>query len=36
MNKHRYCVIMADGSGTPEQLKMTYNRFNRFLPENNI
>ena len=27
---------MADGSGTPEQLKMTYNRFNRFLPENNI
>lgn len=36
MNKHRYCVIMADGSGTPEQLKMTYKRFNRFLPENNI
>ena len=36
MNKHRYCVIMADGSGTPEQLKMTYKRFKRFLPENNI
>ena len=36
MNKHRYCVIMADGSGTPEQLKMTYKRFERFLPENNI
>ncbi len=27
---------MADGSGTPEQLKMTYKRFERFLPENNI
>ncbi len=27
---------MADGSGTPEQLKMTYKRFKRFLPENNI
>ncbi|MBE6253285.1 MAG: mannose-1-phosphate guanylyltransferase [Bacteroidales bacterium] len=36
MNNHRYCVIMADGSGTPEQLKMTYKRFKRFLPENNI
>ena len=27
---------MADGSGTPEQLKMTYKRFKGFLPENNI
>ena len=27
---------MADGSGTPDQLKMTFDRFNRFLPENHI
>ena len=27
---------MADGSGTPDQLKMTYQRFGRFLPESNI
>ena len=27
---------MADGSGTPDQLKMTYDRFSRFLPKNNI
>ena len=27
---------MADGSGTPDQLKMTYDRFNRFLPESHI
>ena len=27
---------MADGSGTPDQLKMTFDRFNRFLPESHI
>lgn len=36
MNTHRYCVIMADGSGSPEQLKMTFDRFCRFLPKDNI
>ena len=27
---------MADGSGTPDQLKMTYERFSRFLPQSHI
>ena len=27
---------MADGSGSPEQLKMTFQRFGRFLPKENI
>ncbi len=36
MINHRYCVIMADGSGSPEQLRMTYGRFGRFLPKDNI
>ena len=36
MDQHIFCVIMADGSGTPDQLKMTYDRFNRFLPESHI
>ena len=36
MNEHRYCVIMADGSGTPDQLRSTYERFARFFPRENI
>ena len=36
MDQHIYCVIMADGSGTSDQLKMTFDRFNRFLPESHI
>ena len=36
MNEHRYCVIMADGSGNPDQLRMTYDRFARFIPESHI
>ena len=36
MDQHIYTVIMADGSGTPEQLKMTFDRFNRFVPESHI
>ena len=36
MDQHIYCVIMADGSGTSDQLKMTFDRFNRFLSESHI
>ena len=27
---------MADGAGTPDQLRMTYDRFSRFIPEDHI
>ena len=27
---------MADGSGTPDQLRMTYDRFSRFIPKDHI
>ena len=33
---HRYCVIMADGTGSPSQLRNTYDRFLLVLPANNI
>ena len=36
MDQHIYCVIMADGSGTPDQLRMTYDRFSRFIPKDHI
>ena len=36
MLQHRYCVIMADGSGSPFQLRVTYERFVRVLPQSNI
>ena len=36
MNQHRYCVIMADGTGSPKQLATTYERFLQVLPQENI
>ena len=36
MNSHRYCVIMADGTGSPKQLVNTYERFLQVLPQENI
>lgn len=36
MMTHRYCVIMAGGEGSPGQLRMTYERFARFLSPENI
>ena len=36
MNNHRYCVIMADGTGSPYQLRLTYDRFLRVVPADNI
>ena len=36
MNTHRYCVIMADGTGSPYQLRLTYDRFKSVVPEKNI
>ena len=34
--QHRYCVIMADGIGSPKQLVNTYERFQQVVPEENI
>ena len=36
MNNHRYCVIMADGTGSPYQLRLTYDRFIDLVPSDNI
>lgn len=36
MNAHRYCVIMADGTGSPFQLRLTYDRFLSVIPAENI
>ena len=36
MNNHRYCVIMADGSGNRSQYALTYNRFQGVVPDENI
>lgn len=36
MNTHRYCVIMADGTGSPYQLRLTYDRFMDVVPAQNI
>ena len=36
MDSHRYCVIMAGGSSPSVYLRMTYDRFARFLPRENI
>ena len=36
MTDHRYCVIMADGTGSPYQLRMTYDRFLGVVPQENI
>ena len=36
MNAHRYCVIMADGTGSPYQLRLTYDRFLNVVPPENI
>ena len=36
MNNHRYCVIMADGSGPESQLRHTFERFHTFLPAERI
>ena len=36
MNTHRYCVIMADGTGSPYQLRLTYDRFLDVVPAQNI
>ena len=36
MSSHRYCVIMADGTGSLKQLTDTYDRFLRVLPKENI
>ena len=33
---HRYCVIMADGSGSPKQLRVTYDRFREVVPAGQI
>lgn len=33
---HRYCVIMADGTGSPKQLQVTYDRFREVVPEDHI
>ena len=35
-DSHRYCVIMADGTGSPKQLRNTYERFLQVLPRENI
>ena len=36
MDTHRYCVIMAGGSTPAAYLRMTYDRFARFMPRENI
>ena len=36
MNDHRYCVIMADGAGSPKQLRDTYDRFLQVMPQDHI
>ena len=36
MDTHRYCVIMAGGSSPGAYLRMTYDRFSRFMPRENI
>ena len=36
MNTHRYCVIMADGSGPESQLKHTFERVHTLLPVERI
>ena len=36
MDSHRYCVIMAGGSTPGAYLRMTYDRFSRFMPRENI
>ena len=36
MDAHRYCVIMAGGSSPAAYLRMTYDRFARFMPRENI
>ena len=36
MTEHRYCVIMADGTGSPSQLRITYERFTGIVPPENI
>ena len=36
MDTHRYCVIMAGGTPPAAYLKMTYDRFARVLPRENI
>ena len=35
-NTHRYCVIMADGVGSPTQYVTTYHRFKTVVPPENI
>ena len=36
MNEHRYCVIMADGTGSPKQLSDTFERLKKVLPADHI
>ncbi len=36
MKEHRYCVIMAEGTGSPSQLRHTYERFVGVVPDNHI
>jgi mannose-1-phosphate guanylyltransferase len=36
MTEHRYCVIMADGTGSPSQLRITYERFTGIVPADHI
>ena len=36
MNSHRYCVIMADGTGPLKQLTDTFDRFLQVFPKENI
>ena len=33
---HRFCVIMADGTGAASQLRVTYDRFKEVVPEDHI
>ena len=33
---NRYCVIMADGSGSPYQLRITFDRFLKVVPQDHI
>jgi mannose-1-phosphate guanylyltransferase len=36
MTEHRYCVIMADGTGSPSQLRITFERFKDIVPSRHI
>ena len=36
MTEHRYCVIMADGTGSPSQLRITFERFKDIVPADHV